>query len=117
MINTTGKRVYLACGVTDMRKSINGLVAIIDGSFKLDPFDGALFVFCNRNRDRVKIVEWDEDGFGLYLKRLERGHFRWPAANTENTMDMTGEELLILLSGNRINLKIKRETVTERKII
>ena len=47
-----------------MRKSINGLSMIVEASFNLDPFDGALFVFCNRNRDRVKILEWDVDGFG-----------------------------------------------------
>jgi len=116
MIATTGKRVYLACGVTDMRKSITGLAAIVEGSFKLDPFGGALFVFCNRSRNRIKIVEWDGDGFWLYFKRLERGHFRWPATGTEATMDFTGEELSILLSGNRINLKLRRESVTERKI-
>ena len=55
MINLKNKRVFLACGRTDMRKSIDGLCAIVEGSFKLNPFDGALFVFCNRNRDRIKI--------------------------------------------------------------
>jgi transposase len=117
MINTKGKRVFLACGVTDMRKNINGLTAIIEGSFKLDPFCGALFVFCNRSHNRVKIIEWDGDGFWLYFKRLERGNFKWPAIGKEATMDFTGEELSILLSGNRINLKLKRESITERKII
>ena len=66
MIRFVEKDVYLACGKTDMRKSINGLSAIVEGSFKLDPFSGALFVFCNRNRDRLKILEWDGDGFWLY---------------------------------------------------
>ncbi len=68
MLSLSGKKVYLACGRTDMRKSINGLAAIVEGNFDLDPFDGALFVFCNRNRDRVKILEWDGDGFWLYFK-------------------------------------------------
>ena len=117
MINVLGKRVYLACGRTDMRKNINGLAAIIEGSFKLNPFDEALFLFCNRNRDRVKILEWDDDGFWLYCKRLEKGHFRWPAPGEEATMALTGDELQILLSGNRVELKLKRGTVTERKII
>jgi len=116
MLKLEGKRVYLACGRTDMRKSINGLAAIVEGSFNLDLFDGALFVFCNRNRDRVKILEWDTDGFWLHFKRLEKGHFRWPAPGDEATMTLTGEELSYLLSGTRVELKLKRNEVFERRI-
>ena len=117
MLNSSGKRVYLACGKTDMRKSINGLAAIVESSFKLDPFDGALFVFCNRNRDRVKILEWDSDGFWLYFKRLEKGRFRWPEPGEDATMTLTGEELSILLGGAKVELKIRRNEVFERKVI
>ena len=117
MINVVGKRVYLACGHTDMRKSINGLSAIVEGSFKLNPFDGALFVFCNRNRDRIKILVWDGDGFGLYFKRLEKGRFRWPAPGEDATMTLTGEELSYLLGGTRVELKLKRNEVTGRLTI
>ena len=69
---------------------------------------------CNRNRDRVKILKWDGDGFWLYFKRLEKGHFRWPAAGDEATMTLTGEELSILLGGARVELKLRRNEVTER---
>lgn len=114
MINFSGKPCYLACGATDMRKSINGLAAIVEGSFKLDPFCGASFVFCNRNRDRLKILEWDGDGFWLYFKRLEKGHFRWPGEGETATMDLSGEELSILLGGAKVELKLRRNEVTER---
>ena len=90
---------------------------IVESSFKLDPFDGALFVFCNRNRDRVKILEWDGDGFWLYFKRLEKGHFRWPAVGDSATMTLTGEELSILLGGARVELKLKRDEVFERRAV
>ena len=116
MLKLDGKRVYLACGQTDMRKQINGLASIVESSFKLDPFDGALFVFCNRNRDRVKVLEWDGDGFWLYFKRLEKGHFKWPAQGNGATMALTGEELSFLLGGTRVELKLKRNEVFERKI-
>lgn len=111
-----GKRVFLACGQTDMRKSINGFAAMVEGSFKLNPFDGAIFVFCNRSRDRIKILEWDSNGFWLYFKRLEKGHFRWPASSTEQTLTLTGEELSILLSGTRVELKLKREELMDSRI-
>lgn len=80
-----------------MRKSINGLAAIAEGSFQLDPWGGAVFAFCNRTRDRLKILEWDGDGFWLHFKRLEKGRFRWPDPGEEATMTLTGEELSILL--------------------
>ena len=116
MLRIDNKRVFLACGKTDMRKQINGLAAIIEGSFNLNPFDGALFVFCNGNRDRVKILEFDGDGFWLHFKRLEKGRFKWPAPGDEATMVLTGEELAYLLGGTRIELKLKRNEVFERKI-
>jgi len=116
MMKFERKRVFLACGKTDMRKSINGLTTIVQSSFNLDPFDGALFVFCNQRRDRIKIIEWDGDGFWLYFKRLEKGHFRWPEPGEEATMSLTGEELSIFLSGSKVELKIKRNEVFERKI-
>jgi transposase len=117
MIRFADKAVYLACGKTDMRKSINGLAAVVECSFKLDPFDGALFVFCNRARDRIKILEWDTDGFWLYFKRLEKGHFRWPNADDGATMDLSSEELEVLLGGAKIELKLRRNEVTQRRAI
>lgn len=116
-MNISGKTCYLACGVTDMRKSINGLAAAVEGSFKLDPFGGALFVFCNRSRNRLKILEWDGDGFWLYFKRLEKGHFRWPAEGETATMTLSDEELVILLGGAKVELKLRRNEVTERHAV
>ena len=110
MLTPEGKRIYLACGATDMRKAIDGLAALVEGSFRLDPFGGAFFVFCNRNRDRLKILEWDGDGFWLYLKRLEKGHFRWPSGGAA-AMELTSEELTYLLGGPKLTVKLRREEV------
>lgn len=117
MMGMEGKPVYLACGRTDMRKSINGLSAIVEGSFKLDPFDNVLFVFCNRNRDRLKILEWDGDGFWLHFKRLEKGRFKWPVEGESTTMKLTAQELTFLLGGAKIELKLSRRDVLERQTI
>jgi transposase len=116
MLKFDNKTVYLCCGHTDMRKNINGLAEIVQSSFNLDPFAEAVFVFCNRNRDRLKILEWDVDGFWLYFKRLEKGRFRWPGIGDEPTMVLTGEELAVLLGSVRVGLKINRNEVTERNI-
>lgn len=111
MLTPPGKRIYLACGATDMRKAIDGLAALVEGSFRLDPFCGAFFVFCNRARDRLKILEWDGDGFWLHLKRLEKGHFRWPPEGASTTMELTQEELAYLLGGPKLTAKLRREEV------
>ena len=117
MLNFEHKKIYLACGHTDMRKQINGLAAIVEGSFKLDPFDGAMFVFCNRNRDRVKILEWDGNGFWLYLKRLERGRFRWPElASDGHTMNLSGEELRLLLGSPGVIQKLQRQEIRRARM-
>lgn len=111
MLTFGKKKVYLACGSTDMRKNINGLSEIVQHSFQLDPFDEAIFVFCNRKRDRLKILDWDGDGFWLHFKRLEKGHFRWPQPGEEPTMALNNEELQILLGGARVEQKLKRKVV------
>jgi len=115
MLSFDGKLVYLSCGATDMRKSINGLMTIVQTSFNLDPFSRAVFVFCNRNRDRIKILEWDVDGFWLYFKRLEKGRFRWPQVGDEPTMILDPDELSVLLGGVKVELKLRRNEVFEQK--
>lgn len=97
------KPVYICCGQTDMRKSINGLTVLVKEAFSLDPFSEALFVFCNRRRNRTKILEWDGDGFWLYFKRLERGRFHWPAKGDAATMVLRTEELHYLVESTKLN--------------
>lgn len=69
--------VYLACGLTDLRKSIDGLSMIVQTELKLDPFEKALFVFCNKQINKLKTLHFDE-GFWLYYYRLENNRFKWP---------------------------------------
>jgi transposase len=117
MIKFSEKPVYLCCGPTDMRKSINGLMSLVKEVFSLDPFSEALFVFCNRNRNRIKILEWDGDGFWLYFKRLERGRLLWPAIGEETIMNLNVKELTYLIEGAKLEKKLKREEVFERQIL
>ena len=71
-------RIYLATGATDLRRSIDGLAALVRDRFTLDPLSGHLFLFRNRRGDRLKILAWDRSGFWVLYKRLEQGTFAWP---------------------------------------
>ena len=102
--------IYLACGVTDLRKSIDGLVVIVQQQLKLDPFETALFVFCNKQMDRIKILHFDE-GFWLYYYRIEHGRLKWPLT-TEEALETNKEELIWLLKGYEIRTKSKFKPVT-----
>ena len=93
-----GTKVWLACGVTDMRKGFDGLAALVQLSLHEDPFSGQLFLFRGRRGDRVKILWWDGDGLCLFAKRLERGRFVWPRA-TDGTVHLTQAQLSMLLEG------------------
>lgn len=76
-------QIYLACGVTDLRKSFNGLAAIVKLRFHLDPYSKSMFVFCNRNRSLIKILQWDGSGLWLHTKRLSKDSFRWPESKED----------------------------------
>ena len=91
-------RVFLLPGPTDMRKSFNGLFSLASHQLDQDPLSGHLFVFCNRNRDRLKILFWDGSGLWVCAKRLERGRFGWPA-NAEEIKPVSTQDLTLLLDG------------------
>jgi transposase len=92
-------RVYLCREAVDMRKSIDGLAVLVEQGLALDPFAPALFVFCNRRRDKVKLLYWERTGFVLWYKRLEKHRFAWARPGGEETVTLTGRELGWLLDG------------------
>ncbi len=91
-------RVFVKPGATDMRKSINGLSVLAQDTMGQDPFSGALFVFCNRRRNILKVLYWERNGFCLWLKKPEKGKFPWPGSEGE-TLSIGEEELSWLLRG------------------
>jgi len=93
-------KVYLAVGPTDMRRAINGLSAQVEDVLEKDVFSSHLFVFCNRGRDKVKLLFWHNNGFWLWYRRLERQRFWWPmGATDETTVEVSVRELSWLLEG------------------
>lgn len=113
----TVDRVYLAQGSTDLRKSIDGLAILVKEEFDLDPFSPSLFVFCNRQRDKLKILFWDESGFWLFYRRLERGTFKWPSGNSSVPLKITRRQFRWLLDGLSLEQRQAHPIVTERTII
>lgn len=112
-----GRRVFLACGPTDMRKAFDGLSGVVRSALRGDPKSGDLFIFCNRLRNRLKILCVDESGVWVCAKRLERGTFKWPSTGDERRVEMRSEELALLLGGlDAKELKVrawKRDTRTK----
>lgn len=101
-------RIYLAAQPVDMRKGFDGLAAIVQNAWKLDPFSGHLFCFVGRGGDRIKVLVFDRGGFALFYKRLERGRFRLPQIESgAQSVMLEGPQLAMLLDG--IDLKSVRK--------
>ena len=94
----TGTEIWIAGGVTDLRRGFDGLSAIVQTILEANPFSGHVFVFRGRRGDLIKVLWWDGDGLCLFAKRLERGRFIWPKAET-GKVSLTRAQLSMLLEG------------------
>lgn len=94
----TTSRIWLAAGVTDMRRGFDGLAALVKSAMGEDPYSGHVFVFRGRRGDRIKILWWSGDGLCLFAKRLECGYFIWPQAET-GSVYLSAAQLSMLLEG------------------
>lgn len=92
-------QVYLYTDPVDMRKSIDGLASLVEQEMALSPFGEALFVFCNRARDKIKLLCWERNGFIVWYKRLEKQRFQWLSHASGEAVTLSGEELNWLLDG------------------
>lgn len=107
-------RIYLAAGATDLRLGFDGLAAIAREVLERDPLSGALFVFSNARRTRVRVLTWDGTGMWLMTKRLERGTFAWPRVDAgTRSVTLRAEELAILLGG--LHVEVRRRPGFERR--
>ena len=93
-----GTRVFLACGVTDMRKGFDGLAALVQAVLAQDPYSGAMFCLRGRRGDLLKILVWGGQGLILVAKRLEKGRFVWPQAQS-GAVSLTAARLSMLVEG------------------
>ena len=91
--------IYLHRDAVDFRKSINGLTMIVEQDMQCSPFAAALYVFCNKTRDKLKVLYWDSTGFALWYKRLEKDKFQWPRKHHEAILSVSDEQWQWLLAG------------------
>ena len=96
------QKIYLVTGRTDMRKSFDGLMAVIRDNFQMDPFSNAVFLFCGRKKNTMKALYFDRDGFVLLQKRLDNGKFQWPR-NASEVRPLTRQEFRWLMEGLSID--------------
>jgi transposase len=108
--------VFVALGVTDMRKSFDTLGAIVRSVIGEDPLSGHVFVFCNRGRNRIKVLVFDRGGYWLVARRLERGTFAWPTVSARDAqrVELRASELAALLDGIDLS-SARRRAWYERK--
>lgn len=100
MDHAVGVKIYLCCSPVDMRRGFDTLAAMVRDHLVGDPMSGNLFLFVGRNKDRIKILYWDKDGFALWYKRLEEGTFRLPAVKDQSVgIELKASELAMLLAG------------------
>ena len=100
MIVPAGVKVHLALGVSDMRKGIHGLAALVQETLKQDPFSGHLFAFRGKNASLLKILFWDVNGLCLFTKRLDSGQFTWPRISEQGaTVTLSAAQLAMLIEG------------------
>jgi len=85
--------IYLHREYVDFRKAVNGLCAIVEQDLLMNPYDESLFVFCNRSRDKLKILHWDKTGFVLWYKRLEKEKFKWPMSDEASVIELNKQSL------------------------
>ena len=93
-----GTRIWIAAGVTDLRRGFTGLSAMVQTKLEKDPFSGHVFVFRGRRGHLLKVLWWDGQGLCLFAKRLERGKFLWPKTES-GTVNLTKAQLAMLLEG------------------
>ncbi len=110
-------RIHLYRDGVDMRKSINGLVAIVEAEMALDPFSAQLFIFCNRQRTLIKMVAWEGNGFALLMKRLDKSRFQWPASLPLSVVELNTQQIDWLLAGYNLTVMQGHDVLSHHRVL
>lgn len=106
--------IYLVLGYTDLRKSADGCSSIVQFDLKMNPFSKDIFLFCNKRKTTIQVLEWDQNGFWIHKKKLlEKDRFRWPRSKEEaRSLLIDDRQLKWLLSGLEISQKHAHHTLS-----
>ena len=109
-------KIFIFARPTDMRKGFDSLSGLVSNEMQMDPLSGYLFVFMNKNRNLIKILRWDSDGFSLFYKRLEKGSYRRPTARIKApNSELSKQELFMILHGIDFDKTRKRKRYSHSK--
>lgn len=117
LLINSAQRYFLYAGKTDMRKGFDSLCGIVREEFKMNPLSGDVFVFLSRTRTRIKLLQWQGDGYAIYFKRLEKGTFEMPADFLSlSTAQISSQQLLLIMEGISL-LSVKKRTRYSQSIV
>lgn len=114
MIIPDNTRIYLVTGVTDLRKGIDGYATIIQDNLHMNPYDETMYIFCNKEHNKIKILYWDKTGFWLLYHRLEKGHYKWIKDSETGNIQISKEQFEWLRQGIKIEQKTSIEKVNKK---
>ncbi|MDQ3049143.1 MAG: IS66 family insertion sequence element accessory protein TnpB [Bacteroidota bacterium] len=105
---TSAQRYFIYSGLTDMRKGFDSLCGLVRNEFKMDPLSGDVFIFLSRSKNRIKLLQWQRDGFAVYYKRLEKGTFEIPKNTSSSTILLSSQQLILIMEGILLSSVKKR---------
>lgn len=100
---TSAQRYFIYSDLADMRKGFDSLSGLVRSEFKMNPLSGDVFIFLSRSRDKIKLLQWQSDGFAIYYKRLEKGRFELPEKNNESCFKISSQQLMLIMEGIKLS--------------
>lgn len=109
MLNiNSAQRYFIYSGLTDMRKGFDSLCGLVREEFKMDPLSGDVFIFLSRTKNKIKLLQFQGDGFAVYYKRLEKGTFEIPEFHASSTKLLSSQQLVLIMEGIQLSSVKKR---------
>jgi transposase len=110
------QRYYFYSGLVDMRKGFDSLCGVVRDEFKMNPLSGDVFVFFSRSRRRIKLLQWQRDGFAVYYKRLEKGTFEVPVIDQHHVARVSSQQLMLIMEGIKLSSVKKRKRYQQTSV-